>query len=178
MTTQDIVNAFQCEVWKASRIRRIIRGDLDERISDYHYDRLDHCDTIYERLLACDALLDCVFGIDGDPDLELSYLNTGETYDTTIIVRDGVFSLGSWGDLVEELESGRPLPEYKTEEVADGQFDVRWTGGKSGYQPRIGYISGGNRQWLAEQGPLQLGYYKTKKEALAAIASEFERLHR
>lgn len=32
------------------------------------------------------------------------YVNTGDAYSITIIYRDGVFSVGCWGEMVESLE--------------------------------------------------------------------------
>lgn len=105
MTTKEIQQAFQCETWKASRVRRILDGQLGIRVEDYHSLRLYHSDDLYSRLLACDELLDCTFGVEGLAYRNLSYLNTGDPYDITICLLGGKFFLSSWGDFIKSAEN-------------------------------------------------------------------------
>jgi hypothetical protein len=65
---------------------------------------------------------------------------------------------------------------YKTEKQQSGMFDVIATGKLKEYPRRIGFISGGKNKWSAERGPLNLGYYASKKAALSAIIAEYEKL--
>ena len=49
----------------------------------------------------------CTFGVEGDCALngegciDIQYLNTGDTYDTTIVYYRGRVMVASWGDIVE-----------------------------------------------------------------------------
>jgi len=63
---------------------------------------------------------------------------------------------------------------YKTEKYASGKYDVIYTGL---YPRRIGHIVGANKTYLAERGPVNLGYFKTRKGAMQAIIAEYERPH-
>lgn len=48
------------------------------------------------------------FGVEGvlDDQVDIQYLNTGETYETTLLYDGlaGEFLIGNWGDLLEEQE--------------------------------------------------------------------------
>ena len=63
---------------------------------------------------------------------------------------------------------------YKTEKYAATRYDVMYIGA---YPRRIGHIVGAKDTWLAERGPINLGYFKTKKAAKEAIIAEYERPH-
>ena len=57
----------------------------------------------------------------------------------------------------------------KLERYANGKWNVL----TSGFcLKRVGHIVGGNQSYLAEMGPTSLGYFKTLKDARAAIAAE------
>ena len=58
--------------------------------------------------------------------------------------------------------------ETKLQRYAIGKWDVLTTGE---YPARVGHIVGGNGKYLAETGPVTLGYYPTLKAAQAAIAT-------
>ncbi len=70
------------------------------------------------------------------------------------------------------------MKNYKIETQATGRYEVYYS---SDILPqrtrRIGFIIGANKVYLAERGPINLGYFKTKKQAVNAIISEFERKH-
>jgi len=57
--------------------------------------------------------------------------------------------------------------QTRTEKYAAGKYMVYTTGE---YPLRIGHIVGANRVYLAECGPLTIGYFKTRKAAMDAIA--------
>ena len=59
--------------------------------------------------------------------------------------------------------------KLKCERYSTGKYMVYSTGE---YPQRVGHIVGGKSAWHAESGQLDLGYFKTKKLALAAIADE------
>ena len=59
----------------------------------------------------------------------------------------------------------------RTEQAAEGKYDVYTT---DDYPNRVGFITGGNSKWLAERGQFDLGYHKTMKTAVNAIAKELE----
>jgi hypothetical protein len=71
---------------------------------------------------------------------------------------------GGWTDLRIE-----PSPSVetraKTEQYAAGKYDVR----DKATSQRIGHIVGARDTWLAESGHVSLGYFATKKAAIAAI---------
>ena len=56
--------------------------------------------------------------------------------------------------------------ELKTERYSTGKFDVLTVGE---YPRRVGHIVGARRVYLAETGPISLGYHKTMKAAVSAI---------
>ncbi len=67
--------------------------------------------------------------------------------------------------------------KYYTERVHKGRYDVYIANDNGEWPQRIGCITGGyggskgvRGVWLAESGPQNLGYHKTKKEALQYIA--------
>ena len=66
--------------------------------------------SVRARLEAVDRIIGgygivCVGRFSEYPPVEhFRYVNTGDTYSTTIIYRDGVFSVGCWGDMVGSLE--------------------------------------------------------------------------
>jgi hypothetical protein len=57
----------------------------------------------------------------------------------------------------------------KTEKYSAGKFFV-YT--KGDYPRRVGHVVGARSSWHAEAGAVDLGYHKTKKAAVQAIASE------
>lgn len=64
---------------------------------------------------------------------------------------------------------------YFTESRATGQYDAMARNAVAPHYPRrIGAITGGKASWLAEAGPLSLGYHKSRKAALAAIVAHVE----
>ena len=65
---------------------------------------------------------------------------------------------------------------YKTEKVGEGKFDVTATGKLKEYPRRIGFIIGGGKTWQAERGPHNLGYFASKRGALAAIVAAYEKI--
>lgn len=40
-------------------------------------------------------------GVEYIEEIDTHYLNTGDPYDDTILFKDGEFTIGAWGDLVE-----------------------------------------------------------------------------
>lgn len=65
--------------------------------------------------------------------------------------------------------------KYVTETYATGKCNVMRTGE---YPQRIGHITGGKEQWLAERGGISLGYFKTRKAAKDAIVVAFEAMYK
>jgi len=64
------------------------------------------------------------------------------------------------------------MKTYFTESRATGQYDAMARNPVAPHYPRrIGSITGGKASWLAESGPLGLGYHKSRKAALAAIVA-------
>ena len=64
---------------------------------------------------------------------------------------------------------------YFTEKQGDGRFNAMVKNETAPHYPRrVGFIIGGRDSWLAESGPESLGYHKSRKAALAAIASHKE----
>ena len=59
---------------------------------------------------------------------------------------------------------------FKAERYAQGKWDVHLFDESGEYPVRVGHIIGGNRKYLAEKGPRNLGYFQTKGQALQAIA--------
>ena len=59
------------------------------------------------------------------------------------------------------------MSTLKTEKYSTGKYDVLTAGE---YPRRVGHIVGAKRSWLAEAGPIVLGYYKTRMAAVDAIA--------
>ena len=45
------------------------------------------------------------FGTEGDSDLDLTYLNSGENYELTIVFRKGRFTVDCVGDLMQRLQN-------------------------------------------------------------------------
>ena len=58
----------------------------------------------------------------------------------------------------------------KTELYSSGKWDVLQTDEQGKYPVRIGHVIGARKVYLAEAGPVNLGYYKSKKNAVEAIA--------
>lgn len=58
----------------------------------------------------------------------------------------------------------------KTELYSPGRWDVLHTDENGQYPVRVGHIIGARKVYLAESGPTNLGYYTSKKNAVAAIA--------
>ena len=79
------------------------RAEHFGHVSHLAGDALEHAEKIYNRFDGS-ALF---FGVEGIPEHCAQYLNTGETYDSTVCFQDGKFFVSSWGDIVEsaELES-------------------------------------------------------------------------
>lgn len=60
---------------------------------------------------------------------------------------------------------------FFTEKQAAGKFAAMARNAAAPHYPRrIGFICGGRDSWLAERGRQSLGYFKTRKAALDAIA--------
>jgi hypothetical protein len=100
---KEISEVFQVSLPRARAIIKVCKGydnaDRNYLRNSYAY-RLDKlCDT---------------YGIEGikeeslqypdSKEIEFEYLNAGDTYQTTIIFKDNKTSLGSYGDMIEELE--------------------------------------------------------------------------
>ena len=66
------------------------------------------------------------------------------------------------------------MKAIKAEKYSTGKYDVTRTDENGQYPIRIGHIIGGYRSFLAESGPTNLGYHKTKKAAIEAIAKHKE----
>ena len=66
------------------------------------------------------------------------------------------------------------MKAMKAEKYSTGKYDVMQTDENGQYPIRIGHIIGGYRSFLAESGRANLGYHKTKKAAIAAIAKHQE----
>ena len=66
------------------------------------------------------------------------------------------------------------MKTIKAEKCSTGRYDVMQTDEHGQYPIRIGYIVGGYRSFLAESGRANLGYHKTKKAAIEAIAKHQE----
>ena len=43
-------------------------------------------------------------GVEHDDTLDIDYCNTGDSYANTVILRDGDYFAGSWGDLAERFK--------------------------------------------------------------------------
>jgi len=61
------------------------------------------------------------------------------------------------------------MKQVKAEKYSTGKWDITQTNENGEYPIRIGHIIGGYRSFLAESGPTNLGYHKTKKGAIEAI---------
>ena len=60
-----------------------------------------------DSLETIDIWLDCSFGVEYitlPNDEYIPYLNTGDTYSSTILFMDGKFVISSWGDIYEQKE--------------------------------------------------------------------------
>ena len=53
------------------------------------------------------GLPDGCFGNCQTPDVEIRYVNTGDAYQTTLLKVNGVYRVGSWGDVVEAYDGRR-----------------------------------------------------------------------
>ena len=65
------------------------------------YNKLSRDEMIME---AINEILDG-HGVEGDAELEYSYVNLGDTYKVTVLHYDDSFIVGSWGSLAEEIEA-------------------------------------------------------------------------
>ncbi len=58
---------------------------------------------------------------------------------------------------------------WKTEKYATGKYDVIKSDENGEYPRRLGHITGAKSSWFAEAPHKDLGYHKTKKQAVKAI---------
>ena len=59
--------------------------------------------------------------------------------------------------------------KWTTEKYSDCKYDVMASNPDGSYPRRLGHITGAKTVWLAECGYTDLGYHKTKKDAVKAI---------
>lgn len=100
---KEISEIFQVSLPKARAIIKVCKG-YDN--ADRNYLRNNYADSL-DKLCG-------TFGIEGinetslqypdSEEIEFEYLNVGDTYQSTIIFKDGKISLGSYGDMIEEIE--------------------------------------------------------------------------
>lgn len=43
------------------------------------------------------------------PEIDVEYVNMGDTYDTTLMLVNGVFRVGSYGDVVEQFDNAHAV---------------------------------------------------------------------
>jgi len=92
-TAADLVEQFKVDADTASRIMEVIdrsfRHEVMQDLDDMNLEGCFGLETVY-----CDGKFVC------------EYLNTGDTYSTTIAMRaDGELCLTTWGDCYEEFEA-------------------------------------------------------------------------
>lgn len=63
----------------------------------------------------CNELLEA-YGIEGDPDLDLSYVNMGDPYIQTVCLHDYCFQVTCQGDMTEQIEKELAEMEERTHE--------------------------------------------------------------
>lgn len=110
-----LVNTFTISRENANRVMSLLRNCQKALLAEDYYGHPSHlvADTLEKVSPLINGYGREGFLFEGSSDAGLQYVNMGDPYHTTIVWSDEIssFSLGGWGNFLEDYESQNPREE-------------------------------------------------------------------